>query len=192
MLCMVSPWSISVKGFTLIELMISIALLIIVFSVGIPGLATLVDKYQSSSATSSLKNILNQARRQALEKRTDITVCPVLHQQCVQSWDAPIAVFIDSNADQTIDAGESIVLQTQLNMSSGFWQKKRINTPYVRFSPNGHAFSTATTFLYCPYSEAGQYAKQIIINFQGRIRTENYLSRNGTPYASVSPLSCTM
>ncbi len=178
------------KGLTLIELMAAVAILTIILSVAVPGTGHLLEKYQADIAIANLKSILMKSRVLALEHETTVTTCPIQNNRCSQSWSDSITVFSDRNNNQTIDPDEQIFFSTQMNISSGFWQKKRVNTPYMKFSPQGHAFSTATTFLYCPYSANTRLAKQLIVNFQGRIRVNTYLSSNGTPYASISPLGC--
>lgn len=178
------------KGLTLIELMASLAILTIILSVAVPGVGLFIEKHQANAAVSTLKSVFIKSRTLALEHKLTITACPIQNNQCSISWDDPITVFTDNNNNQIIDSGELIFFSTQMNISTGYWQKKRANTPYIKFSPQGHAFSTATTFLYCPYSSKAQLAKQLVINFQGRIRVNHYLTSNGTPYASIAPLAC--
>lgn len=178
------------KGLTLIELMICTALLVIFLSVGIPGTHELIEKYEAKSAVKQLKGTLMSARALALNKRVSVTVCPISNTQCINNWNDPITAFSDSNNNQILDPDETPYFSTKLDTPAGYWQKKRINAPKVNFSPEGHAFATATTFLYCPYSTHNHLAKQLVINFQGRIRVDNYLSNRGLPYANISPLTC--
>lgn len=180
----------TVKGLTLIELMISIAFLTIILSISIPELGYIIDRHQSNTAVSKLKNILNSARIKSLNNEISLTVCPLINNQCTNSWSNTIAVFRDIDTDQILDEEEDLFLSTSLYSSNGYWLKKRSNTPFIRFSPQGHAFSSATTFLYCPFSGNNSAAKQVIINFQGRIRLDNYLSSNGKPFSTLAPLSC--
>ena len=178
------------KGLTLIELMAAVAILTIILSVAVPGTGYLLEKYQADIAIANLKSILMKSRVLALEHETTVTICPIQNNRCSQSWDDPITAFSDRNNNITIDSDEQIFFSTQMNISTGYWQKKRANTPYMKFNPQGHAFSSATTFLYCPDSTNHSLAKQLVINFQGRIRVDHYLSSRGTPYASIAPLSC--
>ena len=178
------------KGLTLIELMICMALLITFLSVGVPGTHELIEKYQAQSAVSSLKKILIRSRMLALEKETTITICPTKNNTCSENWEGLISAFTDDNNNLFIDADESVHFHTELSGSIGYWLKKRAKSPFIKFSPDGHAFSTATTFLYCPTSTNLTLAKQLIINFQGRVRVDNYLNTSGTPYASSRPLAC--
>jgi type IV fimbrial biogenesis protein FimT len=178
------------KGLTLIELLITIALVSILMSVGVPSFQSVVSRYQARTAVSSLKRILMQARTKAIEEHQAITICPISHNQCSNNWSLPITLFADINTNQKIDQNETLIYKIQTDISAGYWQKKSITKPFVRFNQLGHAFSSATTFLYCPRSGSLNNAKQIIISFQGRIRSKNYLSSKGMAYSNVSPLSC--
>lgn len=180
----------TVKGLTLIELMISIALLTIILSTAGPGFSSLIERHQSNTAITSLKRLLTHSRALALQKEISVTACPTENSQCINNWNAPITAFSDLNNNQTIDRGETSYFTTQIKNTTGYWQKKRVNTPLVKFNPQGHAFSSATTFLYCPHSSQSRLAKQLVINFQGRIRVNHYLSETGTPYANLAPLTC--
>jgi type IV fimbrial biogenesis protein FimT len=179
-----------VKGLTLIEVMISVAILCITLSTAVPSVGYLIERYEAYIAVSTLARTLKRSRALALRQHVDITVCPTKDDQCSNEWSLPITIFADTNNNQIIDVDENLYFHTEISASTGYWQKKRFNSPFMKFSPEGHAFSTATTFLYCPYSAKNTLAKQVVINFQGRIRIHNYLSRSNTPYANLAPLSC--
>jgi type IV fimbrial biogenesis protein FimT len=178
------------KGLTLIELLVSITLSTILISTGVPSLKYLISRHEAQVAVSSLKKVLVLGRFNAIKKQSHITICPIKQNQCINDWSRPIVTFTDRNSNLKVDTNETLHYTTQVDSSWGNWQKKRMNKPFVRFNPLGHAFSSATTFLYCPKSGLLQGAKQIIINFQGRIRTKAYLSSMGTPFSNVSPLFC--
>lgn len=178
------------KGLTLIELMISIALLTLILSTTAPGLGSAIDRHQANTAASTLKDVLNSARSHAFTSEISLTVCPTVNNQCANDWSNKIAVFNDANNDQIVDEDEYLYLQAKLNNAYGYWQKKRVNTPFVKFNAQGHAFTSATTFLFCLNSGYSSAAKQLIINFQGRIRLENYLNTRGKPFSTLAPLGC--
>jgi len=178
------------RGFTLIELMVSTAIFVIILTVGVPALGGMMENYHAKTSLSSLRSALISARTIALSRTQETIVCPVINNECVSDWNQPLAVFSDTNRNLTLEPDETLYLQMSNEVQRGYWQKKRSSTNYIKFSPMGHAFSSATTFLYCPDSGKGIYGKQLVINFQGRIRTNSYLSSRGTPFAAVAPLSC--
>ena len=63
-----------VRGFTLIELMVTIAVLAIIAVMAAPSFSNMIAKQQLNTTTQDLISTLNEARSQAVLKRTTITV----------------------------------------------------------------------------------------------------------------------
>lgn len=63
-------------GFTLVELMVTLAISAVLLAVGVPSMANLVRDARLSSQTDLLVGTLNRARTEALRQRTDFKVCP--------------------------------------------------------------------------------------------------------------------
>ncbi len=178
------------KGFTFIELIASTAILLTILTVGVPALGGMLENHHAKTSLSSLRSALNSARTIALNRTQETIICPIKNNECVSNWSQPLAVFADINRNLTLDSNETLHLTVSNEVHQGYWKKKRSSMNYIKFSPMGHAFASATTFLYCPNSGKGTYAKQLVISFQGRIRTNSYFSSRGTPYAAIAPLSC--
>jgi len=66
-----------IRGFTLVELTVTLAILTVLTVIGVPGIMGLVRDSRLSTNTDMLINALNSARIEAVKRRTDITVCPV-------------------------------------------------------------------------------------------------------------------
>jgi prepilin-type N-terminal cleavage/methylation domain len=182
--------STKVKGFTIIELLVSTTIIGILLSAAAPSLNLLFDRFHARYALSSLRDAFTHARTLALKSGASITVCPMQTTQCGHDWDQPLAIFMDLNQNLRLDPNETLHVSISNQITHGYWQKKKSKNNYIRFNPLGHAFSSATSFVYCPNSGRNDYAKQLVISFQGRIRTNHYLSSRGTPYAALAPLSC--
>lgn len=178
------------KGFTLLEFLTTTVILSITLSVGIPSMITMVEKYRASHSLNTLQSTLTKARLMALEKTEHTLVCPMMNDRCVDDWSKPLAAFNDRNENLALDQDDVLLFKSSNENDHGYWQKKRVTQNFVKFNPQGHAFSSATTFLYCPTSGKKEFAKQLVINFQGRIRVNSYLNPQGQPYQNVSPLGC--
>jgi len=179
-----------VRGFTLIELIVTTAIMAIMVSVGVPSFKNIMDDHKARISISTLRQTLQKTRNLALQKGQYALVCPLENKRCVGDWSLPLSIFNDINSNLTLDDNEQLHVQVSNQSNYGYWQKKRVKQNYIKFSPLGHAYGSATTFLYCPNSKNEDIAKQLVINFQGRIRTNSYLNSDGTPYANVAPLSC--
>lgn len=64
-----------IAGFSLIEVMITVAILSIVLFIGIPGFNTLFDSARERAATSSLASAINLARSEAIKRNGSFEVC---------------------------------------------------------------------------------------------------------------------
>ena len=178
------------RGFTLIELIVTTAIMAIMVSVGVPSFKSIMDNHEASISLSTLRRTLQKTRTIALQTAQSALVCPIENKRCVSDWSLPLSIFNDLNNNFTLDDGEQLHIQVSNGVNHGYWQKKKANQSYIKFSPLGHAYGSATTFLYCSNSKNEKVAKQLVINFQGRIRTDSYLNGNGTPFPNVDPLNC--
>lgn len=178
------------RGFTLIELIVSILVLSILTSTAVPALTQIYDRHQTSSEINGFLGYLIKARLLAIETTEIITICPILNNECVSDWEQPISIFADRDNNHLINNKDRLYFQFD-QPSSGTWLTRNNIADGIQFYPNGHAYGSASTLVYCPDSDNNRLAKQLIINFQGRIRTSEYLSANGAPYASLGNLLCT-
>ena len=67
----------SQRGFTLIELMVVLAVIAILAMIGIPGFQTILQNSRMTSATNSLLSALQYARSEAVTQRAAVTVTPL-------------------------------------------------------------------------------------------------------------------
>ncbi|MGR6873373.1 GspH/FimT family pseudopilin [Pseudomonas sp. HK3] len=178
------------RGFTLIELMVSTAILASFLALGVPAMQGMIERHESNTAFYNLRRTFANARGLAQDKSINVSVCPIQGADCTSSWDDTVTVFNDRNFNNTVDEDEVVFFSTSISNRHGYWLKTKSNQSYVRFNPLGHAFSSASTFLYCPYSDHDKIAKSIVISFQGRIRTAPYLNKQGIPYAKYSTIDC--
>lgn len=84
-------------GFTLVELMVTIAVLAILLAIGIPSFAALIASNRLTSATNELVAALQTGRTEAIRRNARITVCPAAPTDngCSGAWRDGWIAFID-------------------------------------------------------------------------------------------------
>ncbi|MBA1146524.1 GspH/FimT family pseudopilin [Ectothiorhodospiraceae bacterium WFHF3C12] len=98
-------------GFTLIELMITLAVAAVVLTLGAPGMMNLVRDNRLTSNTNEVIAALTVARSEAIKSGQIITVCGSSDQSNCNStsWEDGWLVFRDTDGDAVRDAGETIL-----------------------------------------------------------------------------------
>lgn len=91
------------RGFSLIELVIALALILIVTAVAVPSLMRVAKNYQLSASASQLSGILKFSRSEAIRRNTLVS-CQI--QQMGTDW----ILWVDSNGNGVADAAETQVL----------------------------------------------------------------------------------
>lgn len=84
------------KGFTLIELMVSIAVAAILLTIAMPSLDKVSANNALKSTTRDLVSTLNTARSQSISTRTDILIEPA-----ADGWSAGWSIVYDNAAAET-------------------------------------------------------------------------------------------
>lgn len=112
------------KGFTLIELMITIALLAILLFVAVPNFSGFVASSRLTASKELLISSIAFARSEAIKRGEDITVCrrDASDDTCdgnnvgsvSRDWSDGWLIFIDENDNDQVDAGELIKIYTDI------------------------------------------------------------------------------
>ena len=74
------------RGFTLIELMVTVTVLAILMGVGIPSFRSFVQGQKVKSATHDLMTALTLARSEAVKRNTNVTLAPTTADAWASGW----------------------------------------------------------------------------------------------------------
>ena len=64
------------KGFTLVELMITLLVAAVVLGIGVPNFQEFIANNRMAAATNDLISVLHLARGEAVKRRANVTICP--------------------------------------------------------------------------------------------------------------------
>nr|WP_315247387.1 GspH/FimT family pseudopilin [uncultured Albidiferax sp.] len=134
------------KGFTLIELMVTMALLAVLLLVATPSMVAFKRNSELTSATNTLFSAINAARGEAMKRGMRAMVVPTNNGS---DWSAGWVVFIDNDRSQAFDALKDQVVLTQGAMPSYIsisgTNSAAASPPYIMFDASGYSASKGAT-----------------------------------------------
>ena len=173
--------SISVdNGFTIIELMVILAIVAILSVISMPNLTTFLHKAELKSYSSKIFIAINAARGEAMKRGLNAMVAPTDEVY----WSNGCRVFVDTNRNQAYDTNElifeiekppSYLTITGTNVASG-------NTPYIMLDASGFSKKKDSSFsdltlsvvmndITTSTSEAlAEQTRILIVSVTGRVR----------------------
>lgn len=161
------------SGFTLVELMITLAITGILAGVSIPSMQAFIEHQRTSSAISTLNSHIALARISAVTHNQRTVLCPTTNgQTCAggTDWSLGWMVFADKNNNRKLDA-EDEVLQTDLAPSNRHLRiVSSIGRQQLRYLPDGRSAGSNLTLSVC--NAKGEVLGRVIVNNVGRPRSE--------------------
>jgi type IV fimbrial biogenesis protein FimT len=164
-------------GFTLIELMVTIAIAAIVMGLAIPSFNTAIKNNRLTAVTNDFITTLNFARSEAVKRGQRITICKSSDgATCVinttSDWSQGWMVFNNPNNNTTVDAGEAVLrVQGATQAQVSIVGQSAGVTSRVSYLPNGNISPAGGSTIKICDNRSGNFGKNIIFNSIGRART---------------------
>lgn len=160
------------NGFTLLELLLTILILSIIVTIGIPSLSSLIESSRSQNIYNNLFTLIQYTRSRAAFLHEDVILCPSENTNtCINNWQKPIIIFVDKNKNRKRDEKELIdrVANLLKDQETITWRASATSR-YLRYTSTGETGNQNGTFTICNKNKNMEYTKKIIIYRSGRAR----------------------
>ncbi|MBZ0222244.1 MAG: GspH/FimT family pseudopilin [Dokdonella sp.] len=175
-------------GFTLIELMMTLALSALLTVIALPGFGSLLAKTRTQTTWQDLAATFNAARLAAVSRAMHVVICPSSDQASCSDgelWQQGWIAFVDANRDREADANEE-----RLDVSQNAPQGTAIVGSSARarivYQPDGSARGSNVTLTLCNRGARANDARTLVIGPSGRIRSGNANAENAARCLSAA------
>lgn len=176
------------RGFTLLELMITIALLAIILGLAVPSFTTLVQNNRATAQANDLISFLQLARSEALKTNQPMSICPANVTAetltCANNWSEGWMVYRDGQAAGSDSSSVDEVIRASRPPLGGLSLAWNGGEQFLRYLPDGRidpvsmpdsqgngGTPPALRFILETAGCRGDNARRIVIERTGRLST---------------------
>jgi type IV fimbrial biogenesis protein FimT len=178
------------RGFTLIELVVTIAVAAILVTVALPNLQTFIKNNRIKTSVGDLAVALNLARSEASKRAGRVTVCVRASDAACgggNDWSTGWLVFNDANGDGSLDAGEEVLrvfgpLPDKVELTAGGFTANNAVTysssgepaprPVGTNKPPSGVAVPDGVFTFCDDRTGQTRGRNVLIGITGRVAVE--------------------
>ncbi len=174
-------------GFTLVELLIIIAMVSILAAIAVPSMGELHRQNKLTSVINNYSAAHRLARNEAVARGKAVTVCKrstadanIIACDADNNWESGWVVFVNTDRDNpaVVDADETVLQVIQPIPVNYTLRSSGVSGNHVTYHPTGDTQASGT-FVLCSNGLLNQ-ARMLAIDVNGRIRVSE-LSTNNVP-----------
>lgn len=172
------------SGFTLVEMLVTVAVFAILVTNGVPQMRGFVQNNALVNHNNDFISALNLARSEAAKRATYVTLCASSDQAACNttSWEAGWVLFSDADRDAAVDDTD-VILQTRGALTEVTLRSSSFdNSGRILFNSRGSlgvAGNDSGNFVMCDGRGAG-HARSVAISAAGQIRLARDTDADGT------------
>ena len=158
------------QGFTLLELLVVIALISLLVMFSLPGFTAFSQRNARTAAVNHLYSTLAFARQLAISEQTDVTVCGANERRdtCLSSWSSDLLVMT-GNSTTAIDPNDIVRIVPALP-SIAITYTRENHRRRIRFNPLGFSKGYNGRFHLC--STGAETGSTLVLSQYGRLRLD--------------------
>ena len=170
-------------GFSLYELLMTLALVALVLTLGIPSFGSILANNRLKAEVDALFHAVHLARKSSIVRRRVVTLCPSADGVACEpgfDWSIGWMMFVNTDRDQPVarDDDEPVLSHHRVDRDAQIMSNRRTFTlrSTVLRATNG-------TLVFCDRSGRGT-ARALVISYTGRPRVTRR-DRKGNAYSCV-------
>jgi type IV fimbrial biogenesis protein FimT len=171
------------SGYSTFEMITVLGISLTLVAFVIPPVNAMLIRGKTTASINRLVAAVNFTRHTAVQYHTVATLCATkANGKCGASWAGELSVFLDRNRNARHEPEEKLIARISNNNSdnSVTWRAFQ-NKQYLQMTSMGYTKFQNGNFVVCPANANPKYARQIVINVQGRVRQNRSVDKAGHP-----------
>lgn len=166
----------TIRGFTLVELVIAIAMLGIIMAIAMPSFTSIIQNNYSVSMANNLTASLLFARSEAVKRNSPVSVCATADSTftgCGSQWVLGWIIFTDANGNGGLDGGADTIMRVERLTGDNGSITPSPSVNVVTYNNVGFPMPSSANITFQVYGSGckGDYIRNINISLTGRVST---------------------